>query len=69
MRSLPSPKALGRRPRAGASPLQGPAAATLQLPEPDYDHSFQGTAGAEDGQDGPGENSQAEEEKPTPTNP
>ncbi|XP_029969881.1 bestrophin-3-like [Salarias fasciatus] len=48
VRSLPSPKGLGRR-RRGLARFQsrrspGPSADTLQLPEPDYDHDFQGTA-------------------------
>lgn len=52
VRSLPSPKALGRR-RRGLSRLQsrrfaGPTADKLHLPEPDYDHDFQGTAGNEE---------------------
>lgn len=52
VRSLPSPKALGRRRRSLArfqsrqSP--GPPCDTLQLPDPEYNHDFQGTTGAED---------------------
>ncbi|KAG8005462.1 Bestrophin-3 [Nibea albiflora] len=52
VRSLPSPKALGKRRRCLAhfqsrrSP--GPSADTLQLPDPEYEQDFQGTAGAED---------------------
>ncbi|XP_059181940.1 bestrophin-3-like [Centropristis striata] len=52
VRSLPSPKALGRR-RRGLARFQcrrspGPPTDTLQLPDLDYDHDFQGTAGSED---------------------
>ncbi|XP_034382418.1 bestrophin-3-like [Cyclopterus lumpus] len=52
VRSLPSPKALGRR-RRGLARFQsrrapGPPANTLQLPDPEYDQDFQGVAGAED---------------------
>ncbi|KAG7218922.1 hypothetical protein INR49_019422 [Caranx melampygus] len=51
VRSLPSPKALGRR-RRGLARFQsrrspGPTPDTLQLPDPEYDHNFQGT---EDGE-------------------
>ncbi|XP_047430720.1 bestrophin-3-like [Mugil cephalus] len=52
VRSLPSPKALGRRRRSLArfhsrrSP--GPTPDTLQIPEPDYNQDFQPTAGTED---------------------
>ncbi|XP_070847895.1 bestrophin-3-like [Chaetodon trifascialis] len=49
VRSLPSPKALGRRrrglPRFQYRPSPGPPTDTLQLPNPD---DFQGVAGAED---------------------
>ncbi|XP_049893207.1 bestrophin-3-like [Epinephelus moara] len=52
VRSLPSPKALGRRKRCLARfqsrRLPGPHTDTLQLPDPEYDHEFQGTAGTED---------------------
>ncbi|XP_026219948.1 bestrophin-3 [Anabas testudineus] len=52
VRSLPSPKALGRR-RRGLVRFQSrrsPSAATdtLQLPDSEYDHEFQGIAGNED---------------------
>ncbi|XP_054481019.1 bestrophin-3-like [Anoplopoma fimbria] len=52
VRSLPSPKALGRR-RRGLARFQsrrspGPPNNTLQLPDPEYDHDFQGVAGTED---------------------
>ncbi|XP_051249032.1 bestrophin-3 [Dicentrarchus labrax] len=52
VRSLPSPKALGRR-RRGLARFQsrrspGPPTDTLQLPDPEYDHEFQGMAGTED---------------------
>ncbi|KAM6895708.1 LOW QUALITY PROTEIN: bestrophin-3-like [Xenentodon cancila] len=52
VRSLPSPKALGRR-RRGLGRLQsrdrtGSTPDTLPLPGPDYNHDFQGTAGNED---------------------
>lgn len=52
VRSLPSPKALGRR-RRGLARFQcrqspGPPSDTLQLPDPEYNHDFQGMAGAED---------------------
>lgn len=63
VRSLPSPKALGRGRRPSASPPQGPD--PLPLPDHDLEHHFQGTAGAEDGRDGAGN---VDEEKPTPTN-
>ncbi|XP_038161107.1 bestrophin-3-like [Cyprinodon tularosa] len=52
VRSLPSPKGLGRRKRGlgrhhcRRSP--SPTINTLQLPEPDYDTEFQGMAGGED---------------------
>ncbi|XP_037617133.1 bestrophin-3-like [Sebastes umbrosus] len=52
VRSLPSPKALGRRRRGLArfqsrrSPAQ--PTDTLQLPDPDNDYDFQGVAGMED---------------------
>ncbi|XP_035535911.1 bestrophin-3-like [Morone saxatilis] len=51
VRSLPSPKALGRR-RRGLARFQsrrspGPTTDTLQLPD-EYDHEFQGMAGTED---------------------
>ncbi|XP_062299522.1 bestrophin-3-like isoform X2 [Scomber scombrus] len=52
VRSLPSPTGLGRRRRCLArfqsrrSP--GPQSDTLQLPDPDYNQEFQGTAGTED---------------------
>ncbi|XP_071357817.1 bestrophin-3-like [Trachinotus anak] len=54
IRSLPSPKALGRRKR-GLARFQsrrspGPPTDTLQLPDPEYDHNFQGIAGTEDGE-------------------
>ncbi|XP_008295246.1 bestrophin-3 [Stegastes partitus] len=47
VRSLPSPKGLGRR-RRGLGRFQyrrspGPTPDTLQLPNPDYDNDFQGT--------------------------
>ncbi|XP_037552045.1 bestrophin-3 [Nematolebias whitei] len=52
VRSLPSPKALGRRrKRLGRhQPWRSPSPTlnTLQIPKPDYDHDFQGTAGSED---------------------
>ncbi|XP_017295854.1 bestrophin-3 [Kryptolebias marmoratus] len=52
IRSLPSPKALGRRRRRlGRYPSRrspSPTPNVLQLPEPDYDHDFQGTAGSEE---------------------
>nr|XP_046235081.1 bestrophin-3-like isoform X2 [Scatophagus argus]XP_046235082.1 bestrophin-3-like isoform X2 [Scatophagus argus] len=52
VRSLPSPKALGRR-RRGLARFQsrrspGPPTDTLQLPDPEYNHDFQGMSGAED---------------------
>ncbi|AWO98290.1 putative bestrophin-3 [Scophthalmus maximus] len=52
VRSLPSPKALGRQ-RRGLARFQSrrtpaPSADTLQLPDPEYDHNFQGIAGTED---------------------
>lgn len=52
VRSLPSPKALGRR-RRGLVRFQtrrspGPTADTLQLPDPEYEHEFQGIAGNEE---------------------
>ncbi|XP_022604807.1 bestrophin-3 [Seriola dumerili] len=52
VRSLPSPKALGRR-RRGLARFQsrrspGPPTDTLQLPDPESDHNFQGMAGTED---------------------
>ncbi|XP_028255711.1 bestrophin-3-like [Parambassis ranga] len=52
VRSLPSPKGLGRRKR-GLARFQsrhprGPTTSTLQLPEPDYDHNFEGVTGTED---------------------
>ncbi|CAG5926642.1 unnamed protein product [Menidia menidia] len=52
VRSLPSPKALGRR-RRGLGRSQSrrgppPAPDTLQLPQPDYSHDFQPTPGSED---------------------
>ncbi|XP_070785086.1 bestrophin-3-like [Enoplosus armatus] len=52
IRSLPSPKALGRR-RRGLARFQsrrspGPPTDTLQLPDPEYDHDFQGMSGTED---------------------
>ncbi|XP_008399055.1 bestrophin-3 [Poecilia reticulata] len=55
IRSLPSPKGLGRR-RRGLGRHQSrrspsPTANTLQLPEPDYDGEFQGTAGNEDNEE------------------
>ncbi|TWW64422.1 Bestrophin-3 Vitelliform macular dystrophy 2-like protein 3 [Takifugu flavidus] len=64
VRSLPSPKALGRR--RGASPFQprqppgppglpglpGPPGDTLQLPDPDYNQDFEGTVADEDGPGG-----------------
>ncbi|KAA8580456.1 hypothetical protein FQN60_005991 [Etheostoma spectabile] len=48
VRSLPSPKGLGRR-RRGLARFQsrrspGPPSDTLQLPDLDYDHDFQGVA-------------------------
>ncbi|XP_040885994.1 bestrophin-3-like isoform X2 [Toxotes jaculatrix] len=54
VRSLPSPKALGRR-RRGLARFQsrrspGPTPDTLQLPDPEYDHDFQGMAGTDDGE-------------------
>lgn len=58
VRSLPSPKGLGQGRRCRVtSPFQprpppGPPADTLQLPDPEYNHDFQGMMGAEDGQDG-----------------
>ncbi|KAG7496335.1 bestrophin-3 isoform X1 [Solea senegalensis] len=54
VRSLPSPKALGRQRRGLArfksriSPA--PPADTLQLPEPEFEHSFQGVSVTEDGE-------------------
>uniref|UniRef100_A0A674NSQ2 Bestrophin homolog n=1 Tax=Takifugu rubripes TaxID=31033 RepID=A0A674NSQ2_TAKRU len=61
VRSLPSPKALGRW--RGASPFQprqppgppglpGPSGDTLQLPDPDYNQDFEGTVADEDGPGG-----------------
>ncbi|KAM4711937.1 bestrophin-3-like isoform 1-T1 [Anableps anableps] len=52
IRSLPSPKGLGRR-RRGLGHHQSrrspsPTTNTLQLPDQDYDIEFQGTAGTED---------------------
>ncbi|KAM9846100.1 LOW QUALITY PROTEIN: bestrophin-3-like [Aulostomus maculatus] len=52
VRSLPSPKALGKWKR-GLNRIQtrrypGPSTDTLQVPDPDYDHDFQGTSGTED---------------------
>uniref|UniRef100_UPI0037E84F6E bestrophin-3-like n=1 Tax=Semicossyphus pulcher TaxID=241346 RepID=UPI0037E84F6E len=52
VRSLPSPKGMGRR-RRGLARFQsrrspGPPSDTLQLPDPEYDHDFQGMAGTED---------------------
>lgn len=53
VRSLPSPKALGRRRRGGLARFQSRRAAdTLQLPGPEYDQDFQGVAGPEDERDG-----------------
>ncbi|GLD58644.1 bestrophin-3 isoform X1 [Lates japonicus] len=54
IRSLPSPKALGRR-RRGLARFQsrrspGPPTDTLQLPDPEYDHDFQGMGGSEEGE-------------------
>ncbi|XP_067437878.1 bestrophin-3-like isoform X2 [Thunnus thynnus] len=54
VRSLPSPNALGKR-RRGMARFQsrrspGPQTDTLQLPDPNYDQEFQGTAGTEDGE-------------------
>ncbi|XP_018558336.1 bestrophin-3 isoform X1 [Lates calcarifer] len=54
VRSLPSPKALGRR-RRGLARFQsrrspGPPTDTLQLPDPEYDHDFQGMGGSEEGE-------------------
>ncbi|XP_074554534.1 bestrophin-3-like [Halichoeres trimaculatus] len=52
VRSLPSPKGLGRRQRILArfqsrrSP--GPSSDTLQIPDPEYDQDFQGIAGTEE---------------------
>ncbi|KAI3366878.1 hypothetical protein L3Q82_009242 [Scortum barcoo] len=67
VRSLPSPKALGRR-RRGLARFQsrrspGPATDTLQLPDPDYDHDFQGIAGTEES-DKEGTNNSEEIKKP-----
>ncbi|XP_054862781.1 bestrophin-3 isoform X3 [Amphiprion ocellaris] len=72
VRSLPSPKGLGRR-RRGLGRFQyrrspGPTPDTLQLPNPDYDHDFQGTAetendekeGTSKGKDTKNTNSQSE---------
>ncbi|XP_029350609.1 bestrophin-3-like isoform X1 [Echeneis naucrates] len=52
IRSLPSPKALGRR-RRGMARFQSrrspvPSTDTLQLPEPDYEHNFQGMTATDD---------------------
>ncbi|XP_073336529.1 bestrophin-3-like [Pagrus major] len=52
VRSLPSPKALGKR-RRGLARFQsrrspGPPTDTLQLPDPEYNHDFQGIAATED---------------------
>ncbi|KAM9328418.1 bestrophin-3-like [Pholidichthys leucotaenia] len=52
VRSLPSPKALGKR-RIGLARFQsrrfpGPSPDTLQLPDPDYDHDFKGVTGTEE---------------------
>ncbi|XP_045896305.1 bestrophin-3-like [Micropterus dolomieu] len=52
VRSLPSPKALGRR-RRGLARFQsrrspGPTTNTLQLPDLEYNHEFQGMPGTED---------------------
>ncbi|XP_029283890.1 bestrophin-3 isoform X2 [Cottoperca gobio] len=52
VRSLPSPKALGRR-RRGLARFQsrrspGPPSGTLQIPDAEYDNDFQGLAGTED---------------------
>ncbi|XP_037317382.2 bestrophin-3-like [Pungitius pungitius] len=66
VRSLPSPKALGRRRRGLAryrcqrSP--SPLANTLQLPDLEYDHDFLGVVGAEDDND-------HNEEEEAPKNP
>ncbi|KAM7367390.1 hypothetical protein PAMP_015295 [Pampus punctatissimus] len=54
VRSLPSPKALGRR-RRGMAQFQSrgspsPQTNTLQLPDGNYEQDFQGTAGTEDGE-------------------
>ncbi|XP_030005495.1 bestrophin-3-like isoform X2 [Sphaeramia orbicularis] len=51
VRSLPSPKALGKR-RRGLARFQsrhspGPPSNTLQIPDPEYDHDFQGMEGTE----------------------
>ncbi|KAK2859213.1 hypothetical protein Q5P01_003833 [Channa striata] len=51
VRSLPSPKALGRR-RQGLTRFRsrqspGPTTDTLQLPDLEYDHEFQGLTGTE----------------------
>ncbi|XP_029018736.1 bestrophin-3-like [Betta splendens] len=55
VRSLPSPKALGRRRRAlvraQSRRSPGPAADTLQVPDIEFDHEFQGVAANEDEED------------------
>ncbi|XP_030296441.1 bestrophin-3 [Sparus aurata] len=66
VRSLPSPKALGKR-RRGLARFQsrrspGPPGDTLQLPDPEYNHDFQGIAGTEDN-DKEGTNNNSEEIK------
>ncbi|XP_036977636.1 bestrophin-3-like isoform X1 [Acanthopagrus latus] len=66
VRSLPSPKALGKR-RRGLARFQsrrspGPPGDTLQLPDPEYNHDFQGIAGTEDN-DKEGTNNNSEDIK------
>ncbi|TMS02660.1 Bestrophin-3 [Larimichthys crocea] len=71
VRSLPSPKALGKRrrclPHFQSRRSPGPSADTLQLPDTEYDQDFQGTAGAEDdSMDGANNNEEAKPPKSQP---
>lgn len=70
IRSLPSPKGLGRR-RRGLGRHQSrrspsPTANTLQLPEPDYDGEFQGTVGNEDDEEETDQNDELKDAKSQP---
>ncbi|TMS02912.1 Bestrophin-3 [Larimichthys crocea] len=72
VRSLPSPKALGKRrrclPHFQSRRSPGPSADTLQLPDTEYDQDFQGTAGAEDdSMDGANNNEEAKPPKSQPS--
>lgn len=47
----------------------GPSADTLQLPDPEYNHDFQGMAGNEEGQDGSAESNQVNDQTSETQNP